>query len=169
MNTPALVRSEAPSIVLEVAQSTPEGPAPARWRLANRILFRFAFTYFILYHFPFPLGFIPGTKGVANALQRPWTNLVLWVGKRILPLGHEISAVSNGSGDKTFDYVQLLCIVLLAIAATLIWSIVDRRRTQYTRLFAWLRLYLRYVLVYWMLSYGMSKVFKLQFTFPAPM
>jgi len=51
----------------------------------------------------------------------------------------------------------------LSIAVTMLWSILDRRRKSYDKLFALLRVYVRYVLAFTMLSYGLSKVFRLQF------
>jgi uncharacterized membrane protein YphA (DoxX/SURF4 family) len=95
--------------------------------------------------------------------------LVPWVGKHVLHLSGDVSSVYNGSGDKTFHYVQLHCIVVLAILIAMVWSVADRERARYDKLFAWLRIYLRYVLGYTMLSYGMAKIFKGQFPYPSPM
>jgi uncharacterized membrane protein YphA (DoxX/SURF4 family) len=75
----------------------------------------------------------------------------------------EPSWEQNGSGDRTWDYVQLLAIAILAAIATAIWSVADRRRAGHPRLAAGARVVLRYYVGYMMLSYGVSKVFKLQF------
>jgi uncharacterized membrane protein YphA (DoxX/SURF4 family) len=59
-----------------------------------------------------------------------------------------------------------LCILILALAATLVSSIVDRRRRHYSTAHAWLRVYVRYSLAFVALSYGGFKVIKSQFPFP---
>ena len=64
------------------------------------------------------------------------------------------------------DYVQALIGFVLAVAAALIWTALDRKRKDYAGLAGWFRVYLRYVLAVVMLSYGFSKVFDLQFSPP---
>jgi uncharacterized membrane protein YphA (DoxX/SURF4 family) len=77
--------------------------------------------------------------------------------------------VPTGSGDRTFDYVQVLCLWVLAALAALAWTWVDRRpdRRRDRRLREGLRIYLRYALALMLLSYGMSKAMKVEFPFPA--
>jgi hypothetical protein len=48
-----------------------------------------------------------------------------------------------------------------------IWSILDRRREDYHRLYYWSRVLLRYYLFFVMLQYGFFKVIQLQFPFPS--
>ncbi len=48
----------------------------------------------------------------------------------------------------------------------LVWSILDRRRTEYDRLGYWLRLIVRYYVASAALSYGIIKIFALQMPFP---
>ena len=75
---------------------------------------------------------------------------------------------SRGSGDTTFNYVQLLCFAVFAAVGTLVWSTLDARRTQYAKLHDWLRICVRYFLAVHMIAYGMTKVIKTQFPFPGP-
>jgi uncharacterized membrane protein YphA (DoxX/SURF4 family) len=72
-----------------------------------------------------------------------------------------------GSGDTTFNYVQLLCFAVLAAAVTVVWSLLDRRRVSYTRLHEWLRVYIRFALGATMVSYGAVKVIQSQFPPPS--
>jgi uncharacterized membrane protein YphA (DoxX/SURF4 family) len=48
--------------------------------------------------------------------------------------------------------------VVLAITATVVWSVLDRKRLNYQKLYGWLRLYVRIVLAAALLSYGAVKV-----------
>jgi uncharacterized membrane protein YphA (DoxX/SURF4 family) len=150
-------------------QSAPALPAARQgWSLPRRIAFRFLCAYFFLYSFPFPVGLIPFTERIAEAYDKLWLPIVPWVGKHILNLNREISGVPNGSGDTTYAYIQNLCLLALAIVATALWSALSRRR-EHTKLDHALRIYVRYVLAFTMLSYGMLKVFKSQFPTPTPM
>ena len=136
------------------------------WRLATRIVFRFAFVYFILYCLPFPFGWFHYT----GYPRQKWTQLkrfvVPWAGKHILHLSHDITIFPNGSGDTTFNYVEVLCFLAAAVFVTLIWSWLDRRRPNYEKLQQWLVLYIRLVLAATMISYGAVKVIQGQFSTP---
>lgn len=132
---------------------------PAQWNLATRIAFRFVFAYLVLYNFPSPLNILPWqslhTKYVAL-----WTAIVTWVGKHLL--GLNITVLPNGSGDTTYNYVQILCMLALAATATVIWSLLDCKRSNYEKLHQWLRLYVRIVLGMALILYGSVKVIQSQ-------
>ena len=136
-----------------------------QWGLAKRIAFRFVFAYFLLYLLPFPLDFIPGLEAVNQKYQDLWNALVPWVAGHVFHVG--IPAQPNGSGDTTYNYVQVFCYAVLAAAATLVWTLLDRKRKNYGRLYEWFRIYCRFALASVMLGYGMAKVFKGQFPDPS--
>lgn len=140
-------------------------PAP-RWSLAKRIAFRFAFAYFVLYIIPFPAGSLPFTSAIVEKYDKLWQAIVPWMGKHVLRLSYDITVFTNGSGDTTYNYVQVLCFLTLAVLATVIWSALDRRRPNYERLYQWLRLYVRFSLASAMIGYGAIKIIPLQM--PAP-
>jgi uncharacterized membrane protein YphA (DoxX/SURF4 family) len=106
---------------------------------------------------------LPKTDGIAKAMGKPLDWLVAWFARAVLGLPDPI-ADPNGSGDRTVDYVQLLVLVLLAILVAIVWSILDRRRRSYPRLAAATLVVLRYVLAQAMLSYGISKILRQQFS-----
>lgn len=156
---------------LPPVQSAPEpgpAPAPAGWSLAQRIAFRFACAYLFIYSFPFPFGWLPETGSVEKLVEEAWQWLVPWVGKHVLHLEQDITVFPNGSGDTTFNYVQLLVFAAFSVLVAAIGSAVDRRRQEYTKAHDVLRIYVRYILAITMLSYGLAKTFKLQFPFPGP-
>jgi hypothetical protein len=135
----------------------------AGWPLLKRVLFRFAVAFFVLINFPFPFDFFPSDRlepfllAISDApvhLAARW----LHVSVAIRP---------NGSGDTTYNWVNLLCVAVIAAVITVIWSVVDRRRRNYDKGWIVLRIYLRFVLAAAMLSYGVAKVFPSQF--PAPL
>jgi hypothetical protein len=138
--------------------------ATARWSLAQRILFRFSFLYFLLYLLPFPLDVIPYLQVVGQPYHQLWTALVPRVAKGLFSL--DIAVFPNGSGDTTYNYVQVFCYLLVALVGTAIWSFLDRERPNYVRLHSWLRVYVRFALSTVMISYGSVKVIKSQFPDP---
>jgi hypothetical protein len=129
-------------------QSEADCPLPALtqsygWTVPHRILFRFVFAYLVLYAAPATeradlLSVIPYGSFLAHAYISLWHSLVPWVARTIFHLsGRAIVYVQTGSGDTTLEYIQQFCFVLLAIAATALWSILDRRRSDYRRLHLW--------------------------------
>src|SRR5687768_13983741 len=153
-STPVLT-VEAPSI--------PPLPSPApRWRFATRVAFRFCFVYFGLYILLTQMNFIPGVP----RLITPVAPIVFWVIRNVFHDERTLQ-VMGGSGDKMFDYVFVLCLFVFAAFVTLIWSMVDRRRTNYARLNKWFRVYLRFGLATTMLGYGMIKAIPLQMSAPS--
>ncbi|MEO8025373.1 MAG: hypothetical protein ABI823_02810 [Bryobacteraceae bacterium] len=149
-------------LVTEVA-----GP---EWSQAQRITFRFVFAYFALYNLTVLANtagsLIPGVTYFIAQYVNLWHVIVPWVGKAVLQLDKPITYFPSGSGDKTSDYVQLLCYVAIAVTATVVWSILDRKRTEYRWLYKCLHVYVRYAVAFTMLSYGMAKLIKLQFQYP---
>ncbi len=147
--------------------TTPAVPADAvHWPIWRRIGFRFLFSYVLLYCFPTPLIAIPGTESIWDAYH----DLRRWLGElldtALLGTGADFWEPSNGSGDQTIDFVMLLSIVVLAALASVIWTAIDRRRTAYPRLSAFLWVFVRWYLGYTMVDYGFAKVLVSQF--PAP-
>jgi hypothetical protein len=138
---------------------------PAEWSLTRRILFRFAFVYLILYNLPFPLGTFFYGKFVAEPYAEFWNAVVPWVGQTVFHV--EITVRPNGSGDTTYNYVQVFCFLVIAAALTVVWSLLDRKRRAYVRLDDWLRVYVRFALAAIMITYGAVKVIKSQFPDPS--
>jgi hypothetical protein len=126
----------------------------------------FVFVYFFLVcHLPYPLGFIPGVESVAKKYQDLWNAIVPWVAEHVFHAG--IPAQPAGSGDTTYNYVQVFCYAVLSATVALAWTLLDRKRPNYARLHEWFRIYVRFALATVMLGYGMAKVFKGQFPDPS--
>ena len=111
-----------------------------QWTFIQKIFFRFFFAYFFVVCFPFPLDEFDFLRPVVN----PFYDLRNWA----------ISGVGN----------RILFNLYFATLVSLIWSFTDRQRINYGKLDQWLRLYLRVYLAYFMVSYGLAKVFLVQGT-----
>jgi uncharacterized membrane protein YphA (DoxX/SURF4 family) len=140
------------------------------WSPSSSIAFRFCFIYFTLY--------CVGTQIINSVLAVPkvdvpdWGTLwpvrpvIVWVASHLFGVKTTLVYSDSGSGDKTYDWVLAFCLFVLAVAATAIWSFLDRNRTNYSSLSKWFWLFLRLCLASQMLSYGLFKVFPVQMPFP---
>jgi hypothetical protein len=137
------------------------------WGPVRRALFRFLFSYLVLYNFPFPLSVIPVYGEVLKqSYLEIWKGVAPWVGEHVFGVG--VRPRASGSGDTTYGYVIVFSYLILALAATAVWTLLDSRRANYARLHEWLRVYVRFALAAAMLLYGAYKVIPEQFGTPFP-
>ncbi len=136
---------------------------PPSWPLWQRLLFRYFFCYLFLYLFPFPFSLIP----LLNYVVIPWEfciqPLIAGTAAYFFHVQPDWSSAASGSGDQLIRYIELASYAGFAAVATIIWSIVDRRRRQYTFLFALLRIWALMFVSSNMLNYGSCKLFPSQF------
>jgi hypothetical protein len=135
-----------------------------RWHPLTRTVFRFAFVYLLLYNLPFPLTAFPYVDKAAEFYNSFWNWLVPRLARATLH--REVTTVFNGSGDRTFDYLLVACLLLISLVITVVWTVLDRKRLSYPTLHRWLHLYVRFSLGTAMIGYGAFKVISSQF--PAP-
>jgi hypothetical protein len=127
-----------------------------RWSLTHRIVFRFLCAYLLLYTL--------GTSWLELIFKPVWNVMDIWLSVHLFHLsGQVVKPVRTGSGDTALDYVQVFSCLVLAALAALAWSVIDRKRQNYRRADAWLRIWIRYTLALTLLTYGFGKVFPLQF------
>jgi hypothetical protein len=134
------------------------------WRLLTRVAFRFCATYFIFY--------IVSTQMIGSLMRLPSIAIlpalhlfVTWVATRLLGFSAPL-VMFSGSGDKPFDWALALVLIVIATTVTVAWSLLDRRRLAYPRLYAWVYMFVRLAVGATMISYGMAKVIPLQMPFP---
>lgn len=133
----------------------------AAWHPVARIAFRFAFIYLIVFNLPFPIDQFIDTDGYTRLIAPA----VIFFARHALGFNLEMPP-SSGSGDTTFAYVTVLFMLVLAGAATIVWSILDRKRENYATLLKWLMLYVRLELACTLVLYGAAKVIPSQFLTP---
>ncbi len=142
------------------------------WSRATLIAFRFCFVYFILYSL---LSQIVSSIFVAQMIDVPdfatlWPIRlgIFWVAAHIFRARTELVYADTGSGDKTFDWVVVFCVLVIALLAAAAWSVIDRKHMSHPVLSKWFQLFLRVALVSQMFIYGFAKVVPLQIYFPFP-
>lgn len=149
-------------------------PRPAEnvtddWTPATRVAFRFGVLYLGLFTLAtqFSGSLLPNVSFYYRGLGRLWPmrEVTFWIAERVAGAPIPIEEATSG-GEPLFFWVQTFWLLAMAVIGTVIWSLLDSRRTQYTRAYAWFRLCVRFVLAAQMFEYGMTKVIPTQF--PAP-
>jgi hypothetical protein len=142
---------------------------PAHWHPSTRLAFRFAFGYTLIYAlgcgnatlwevFPFHIG-----EKLEDWTSKPFFLAGQWIADHWFHVqGVGAKLHDTGSGDTSIDWIAAAVMVAIALVATAVWAILDRKRTHYTRLFGWMRFLLRLALAWAMFGYGLAKVFPLQ-------
>jgi hypothetical protein len=92
--------------------------------------------------------------------------ILAWIGQNIFGLSEHLELKSTGSGDGVMAYLSLFLQFVLSLMATLVWSIIDRKRISYRDLQFWFLSLLRVFVAAFMLLYGFAKVFLIQFQPP---
>ena len=154
-------------VPLAQLRQEPQGPP---WSLARRMAFRFCFVYLGLYCLGTQifggLFLIPKVEVTDPASLWPMRQIIFWTAAHIFHAKLPLIYTDSGSGDKTFDWVFVFCLLVIAAVATGIWSALDRTRGNYAALYKWFRLVIRFALASEMILYGMDKVIPLQMPFP---
>ncbi|GAB0106947.1 hypothetical protein JMUB6875_59370 [Nocardia sp. JMUB6875] len=143
-----------------------------RWNPATRILFRFSFLYFGLFCVFYPQMLIafagPLQQLLPDDWPRLWMNpslpLVKWVGHTVF--GTDVALHETGSGDQAVFWVLVFTTLVIAATGALLWTVLDRRRTEYHRLAGWFLLFIRLCLAGQMLGYGFAKAIPTQMIEP---
>jgi hypothetical protein len=153
---------------IQIEEASREMQLP-HWSFLKRLAFRFCFSYFGLYCLTTQIlgGLFFITKfSIDAATLWPMRQITLWTAVHIFGITHPLVYTGSGSGDKTFNWVGTFCLLILAVLATGIWSVLDPQRDNYVTLDKWFRLFIRFALASEMFSYGMVKIFPLQMPFP---
>lgn len=154
----------APATTPVAASPSPAPAAQEAWPLARRIAFRFFASYLVL--FCFEAVYFTDLDYDWLTLAPLWRPIVTAVAKHVLH--RPITNPSLFPSDTLYSWVLHGVWIAAALVACVVWSIVDRRRRQYERLHGVVRVFIRYVVAFWMIIFGLAKVFKLQFIAPGP-
>ncbi len=150
-------------------EETPGELFTPQWSFVTRVAFRFCFIYFGL--FCLSTQIFAGVLPLGNfefpdpATLPPMRQIVTWTAVHIFGVTKPLVYLS-GSGDKTFDWVLVFCLLVVAMLATAAWSVLDGKRQNYTTLYKWFRLFIRFCLAGQMIGYGLAKAVPLQMPYP---
>lgn len=116
----------------------------------------------------------PNTKLDPNV----WNGLVTWVAQNVGFVQNLINTLpedsrdsrpqfQSGSGDQLHNWLLVGCYVALSLTIAITWSAIHWKSPGYPRLAAFLRRWVRAILIITLLGYGFAKVFPSQFQTPA--
>ncbi|MFZ0213689.1 MAG: hypothetical protein WBE20_02950 [Candidatus Acidiferrales bacterium] len=163
--------SQSPILNSASALEIPDRPAANSkpWSLATRVAFRFCFIYFglfmaldIMLVVPVWMVFNMTANRVAIGDLPPFPNAVYWVARHVFKIAHPVGFYE----PSPVDWVRLFCLLVIAFAGTVVWSILDRKRPSYPRLYAWFRIVVLVLLSATMFFYGTGKIIPVQMWFP---
>jgi hypothetical protein len=136
---------------------------PGNWNPLQKFAFRFLFSYCFLFIFPFPFSSIP----LINYLTIPWNwfamNFIALMGQYVFHTIPDPSHLASGSGDQLLRYIEVASYAIVSLPVAAVWTMMDRKRKNYSRLFVILRLWALLFVATNMLSYGASKIIPSQF------
>lgn len=123
-----------------------------QWNFAKKFLLRFAVIF---------LGLL-----ILPILSLVGEDFYPWVGSAILHLPEPITIFPNGSGDTTYNYVEVLTCFVLGFIGASVWSLFNKKENNYDTLMHWFLIFCRYYVASSLISYGYAKIFYSQFQPP---
>jgi hypothetical protein len=138
----------------------------APWSFLKKYSFRLFFILFVLLITLNNNGAFPYFDVLTRPLTQWMHQVIPWFSSNVIGYKYDYSIFTNGSGDTSYDYVLLLFISLVSLIGATIWSLIDYKRKNYSKLYYWLLVLVRAYVAFTLISYGMFKVIKLQFPSP---
>jgi hypothetical protein len=136
------------------------------WPILRKILFFFFSIFIFLYAIPFPFNMYADELFMDGLVYKIWNLPVQWISKNILGNKKALSTEVTGSGDTTFHWILFFLFIVISLVSALFISLIDRRRKSYNQFFEYTKVYVRYYLAYFLLFYGIIKLFYLQMPSP---
>jgi len=149
-------------------------PEPS-WKIWQKISFRFFFLFLgistfmgwnLIFFFAVAIFFKSPSFDfgkIFNFLTKPFS----WLDKHIYHTGYDPKIHLGVPGDNHFGIIFYFTLLAAVIIATAVWSILDKHRPNYNKLFYWFNIYLRYVLAMIMFGYGIDKFIPIQMSYPS--
>ena len=137
------------------------------WSPAKKIIFRLVFIYFSLFIVVKNNGAYPFMQFFMSKPTKWLEQFIPWFGKHFLSISEPIRVGPNGSGDTSYDYILILVCFIIGVLGTLVWSVLDRKRTNYSKLYYWFTVAIRFYVGLMLINYGLVKIVKLQFSYPS--
>jgi hypothetical protein len=146
-----------------------------RWSPVLRIAFRFWLVYLGLYCLTTQVitSMFFATEGADfpdPATLWPLRPIIIWTAAHIFHVKVQLSPFWIGNSATTdcmFGWSTVFCLLMIATAATVVWSVLDRSRENYVELHKWFRLFIRLGLAGQMIAYGFVKVIPIQMQYPS--
>lgn len=149
----------------EENQAVTTGASPV-WKGYQKIAFRIAFIFFVAISIP------NNAEWYQHVFNIDWTRLHYRDLYDIARFGSGINFFGNTLfGSPLYGYANWIITLLVAIAGGLLWTFIDSRRQQpaqeYSNLYYWLRVIVRYRAGIGIIGFGFTKLLPVQMPFPS--
>ncbi len=138
----------------------------SHWKGYQKIAFRFVLIFFILFIVLLDwsvntfLSYLYYEGHLADVLDI----VISWTGKQIFQIPFTIVSPYDGQhNDRIYIYLLYFILAVVAMVGTIVWSVLDRKRTNYELLYYWLTSIIRYYLAFTLFLFALEKFFKMQF------
>lgn len=126
------------------------------WEEYEKIFFRFSAIWFVLWIIPFPWH----SSFYRAIVEANW------------PVPHFKELIDIVRAEPHFYFSEgsmwnWVVVAGIAVVGTIIWSLLDKNKTQYNKGYYWFRVLLRYKLSIAIIFFGFYKVFQLQMPYPS--
>lgn len=128
-----------------------------QWKGYEKVFFRISFLFFVSMS-------IPSATWYENFFAIDWRNphyRDLYLIGRYIPKFIDTTVYPWLRGYQTFCFF-----LVSSVTGGLIWSLFDRRRSDYHQLYYWLRILVRYRAAIYMIVWGLVKIFPVQCPYP---
>ena len=135
--------------------------ARPEWSTSKKILFRIAFVFLLLFCIP------TDSDWYSHLFKIDWTNLHardLYDIAHISP--HFVSSSPEGRWG-IGGFIAWFWVLVIAVGVAAIWTIIDRKRREYTVLYYWLRALVRYRAALGIIGFSFEKIFPTQMPYPS--
>lgn len=142
----------------------------SNWKIWQKVLFRFFVVFLFLLSLvaynPFLniLGY--GFRKQVALIGVPLKTVVAWLDDNVFHIGYLPDQHATYFSDNHFGVVLFLAILLISLISCALWSMLDKRRAGYDRLYYWVSNYLAYYIFLAMITYAVYKIIPIQARYP---
>lgn len=144
-----------------------------QWKAWQKIIFRFCFwflglTTIMAWQLSTFIAYLAINKNGFDiqGIFKPSAPLFHWLDQYIFHTGYNPKIHASFPEDDHYGSVFYLTIFLISVIATITWTIIDRKKRNYNRLYFWFCLFLRYTLAVTIIGYGLDKFIPVQMQWP---
>jgi hypothetical protein len=136
------------------------------WNIYKQIAFRFVFIFFILFivFLDWSVNPVFSYFYYEGSLAEILDWVISWLGKYVFRIPYTIISPYDGQhNDRTYIYLLYFAMAAIAAIGTILWSLLDRKRSNYETAYYWLTSIVRYYLAFTLFLFALEKFFKMQF------
>lgn len=157
---------EEPQSVTNVIQQAPPAskqlPVKNEWTKGQKIAFRIAFLYILFLCTPMYESFYSHIFNLdfSKITYNDFQSIVAFWPPQIILIESEEGVFG------ILNYINLILLFGISVVGGLIWTWLDKKSINYSKLYYWIRVIARYRLAYGMVGWGLKKAFPMQMVYP---